>query len=188
MVRIIIKIKNNRIPHESLFTIVILCIAAQTLVQDEAFATAKNVSSQAEDWDRLLIEEIPSLRENVDNIVNALNEGNYSMAREQIDDIQSSDNWFNVRNELEARDETNLVSRFENVLSDLETSLKTQDSVAETEQAKMLSKGLDDIVGKLAEPAVDMQRLIITTSIIGIVIGSGLYIIPKVRKKFNIKY
>jgi len=154
-----------------------LCTDIHVFIQDEVFA-ANSVSSENEVWDILLIEEIPSLKENVDNIVNAFNEGNYSMAREQIDDIQTGDNWFNIRNELESRQATDLVSRFNSSLLELDRLSKTEDSLtsAAVEQAQMLSESMDDIGSKLSDPVVDIQRLVLTTSVIGVVIGSGLSI------------
>ena len=122
-------------------------------------------------------------------VINALDEGNYSMAREQIDDIQTGDNWFNIRNELESRQAIYLVSCFNYSMLELEGLTKGEDSLSfPAKQVKMLSENLDDIVNKLDEPAVNVQRLVLTTSVVGIVIGSGQFIIPRVRKRFNIKY
>jgi hypothetical protein len=147
------------------------------------------MSSQGESWDRLLIEEVPSLKENVDNIVNALNEGNYNEVGKQIDDIQTGDTWFNIRNELQSRQATELVSRFNNSLFELNRLSESEDSLSSVvEQAKILSESMDDIVNKLSNPVVDIQRIVLSTSVIGIIIGSGLFIIPRVRKRFNIKY
>jgi hypothetical protein len=186
--KLLIKIKNNGLYVSLLITIIFFCGKVQTPIQNEVIA-ARDVSSQGESWDRLLIEEVPSLKENVDNIINALNEGNHSMAGEQIDDIQTGDNWFNIRNELESRQATDLVSRFNNSLFELDRLSELEDSLAPAlEQAQILSENMDDIVNKLSNPVVDIQRLVLTTSVIGIVIGFGLFIIPRVRKRFNIRY
>ena len=92
-------------------------------------------------------------------VINALDEGNYSMAREQIDDIQTGDSWFNIRNELESRQATCLVSRFNYSMLELERLTKTEDSLSfPAKQAKILSENLDDIANKLSEPAVNIQR------------------------------
>jgi hypothetical protein len=189
MIKIFIKSNYSEIPYGLPLMIIILFTAVQSLVGDEAFATTSDVSSQGKSWDRLLIEEVPSLRENIENIANALNEGNYSEAVKQIDDIQAGDNWFNVRNELESRQATDLVTRFDNSLFELARLSKKGDSlISSVKQTQMLSKSMEDIVNKLSNPVVDLQRLVLTTSVIGIVIGSGLFIIPRVRKRFNIKY
>jgi hypothetical protein len=119
-------------------------------------------------------------------VINALDEGNYSMAREQIDDIQTGDNWFNMRNELESRQAIYLISCFNYSMLELERLTKTEDSLSfPAKQAKMLPENQDDIVNKLSEPGVNIQRLVLTTSVVGIVIGCGLL---RVRKRFNIKY
>ena len=173
--------------HKILLIAIFLCGAVQLLVQVGA-STVNNGSFNTEVWDRLLIEEVPALRENVDNIISAINEQNHSMVREQIDDIKSSDNWFNIRKDLEARDAANLVSRFNKSLYELEASPGTEDPADGANDSHTLQENLDVIVQKLSEPVVDANRLILTTSIIGIVIGSGLYIIPKFRRRFNIKY
>jgi hypothetical protein len=82
-----------------------------------------------------------------------------------------------------------LVSCFNYSMLELERLTKTEDSLSfPAKQAKMLSENLDDIVNKLDEPAVNVQLLVLTTSVVGIVIGSGIFIIPRVRKRFNIKY
>lgn len=183
-----IKIKNNGLYGSSFIIILLLYGNAQAFLQDKVFATSDR-SSQGESWDRLLIEEVPSLKENVDNIINALTEENHTKVREQIDDIQTGDNWFNIRNELESRQATDLVSRFNNSLFELNRLSESEDSLASAvEQALILSESMDDILSKLSNPVVDIQRLVLTTSVIGIVIGSGLFIIPRVRKRFNIKY
>jgi hypothetical protein len=176
MIKIFIKSSYSEIPYGLLLMIIILCTAVQSLVGDEAFATTSDVSSQGKSWDRLLIEEVPSLRENIGNIANALNEGNYSEAVKQIDDIQAGDNWFNVRNELESRQATDLVTRFDNSLFELARLSNKGDSLTSA------------VEQTLSNPVVDLQRLVLTISVIGIVIGSGLFIIPRVRKRFNIKY
>ena len=81
------------------------------------------------------------------------------MAREQIDDIQTGDSWFNIRNELESRQATCLVSRFNYSMLELERLTKTEDSLSfPAKQAKILSENLDDIANKLSEPAVNIQR------------------------------
>ena len=76
-------------------------------------------SGSAQGWDRLLIEEIPLLKENVEGIISALDKNNYTLAREQIDDIQSGDNWFNVRKELESRNQLDIVLNFNDSVSRL---------------------------------------------------------------------
>ena len=40
----------------------------------------------------------------------------------------------------------------------------------------------------LAQPVIDFQRLLLIVIIIGTLIAFGLYIIPKVRKKLDIKF
>lgn len=194
MIKAFIKLRDG-IQYGSFFMIFILCIAVQSLVGNEALAetNAREGLSPSESWDRLLIQEVPSLKENVDNIVNALNEGNYSMASEQIDDIQTGDNWFNIRNELESRKATDIVYRFNNSLFELERLSKTEDFLTSAieqaqAQAQMLSESMDDIVNILSTPVIDVQRLVLSTAVIGIVIGTGLLIIPRVREKCNIKF
>lgn len=186
MVKIHSCVYTSGLLHKILLITIILFGAVQLLIQDLASAVGYG-SFNTEVWDRLLIEEVPALRENVDNIISAANEQNHSMVREQIDDIKSSDNWFNMRKDLDARDAANLVSHFNKSLSELEASLGTEDPAIRANKANILQENLDVIV-KLSEPVIDANRLILTTSIIGIVIGSGLYIIPKFRKRFNIKY
>jgi hypothetical protein len=159
---------------------------SQILVREEVYGASKNETSQ--DWDRLLIQEIPSVRENVDIIQNAVSEGNYSLVREQIDDIKSGENWYNIQKELEARAAIPLISKFKTSLTDLNAMVEAESSIDKTRKAQILSDDLDNIISKLSEPVVDIQRLIMTTSIIGIVIGSGLYIIPKLRSRYNIKF
>jgi hypothetical protein len=178
---------TNSFLHRVLLITIILFSANQVSIQD-GDSVDINALSDTHVWDRLLIEEVPSLRENVDRSISALNEANYSKVREQIEDIKSGDNWFNIKKELEARNAINLVSHFNHSLYELDGFVRTEDSVTAARTAHILSASLDDIVLELSEPVLDTKRLILTTSIIGIVIGSGLYIIPKFRKKLNIKY
>ena len=99
----------------------ILFINGQGLIQD---AAANN--GIPEKWDRLLIEEIPLLKENLEGIINALDEGNYTIVSEQIDDIKSGGDWSNVRKELESRNEADLISSFNNSLSRLDKLVATK--------------------------------------------------------------
>ena len=78
------------------------------------------------------------------------------------------------------------VSCFNYSMLELERLTKTEDSLSfPAKLAKMLSENPDDIVNKLSKPGVNIQHLVLTTSVVGIVIGSGLL---RVRKRFNIKY
>jgi hypothetical protein len=168
------------------FVVLLIFGCNQILVREEAHASSNNETTQ--DWDRLLVEEIPSLRNNIDAIQNAVKEGNYSLVREQIDDIESGDNWYNIQKELETRDAVDLIFQFKTSLSEVDTMAEAEDSIAIARKTQILSDDFDEIVRELGKPVVDIQRLIMTTSIIGIVIGSGLYIIPKLRSRYNIKY
>lgn len=148
-------------------------------------AVATNEGSRG--WDRLLIEEIPLLKENVEGIISALDKNNYTLAREQIDDIQSGDNWFNIRKELESRNQLDLILHFNDSVSRLDelTQTKNSDSI---QQAQILQKDFDKIVQTLGQPVIDISRLLIVTLIIGTLIAFGLHIIPKVRNRLNIKF
>jgi hypothetical protein len=140
-----------------------------------------------QDWDRLLIEEIPLLKENVEGIISALDKNNYTLAREQIDDIQSGDNWFNIRKELESRNQLDLILNFNHSISRLDELTKTKNSDS-IQQAQILLKDFDKIVQILGQPVIDIPRLLIVTFTIGTIIAFGLHIIPKVRNRVNIKF
>ena len=99
------------------FIILILCITLLPLVED-----VKALDKISEKHDRLMIEEIQWLEENIDNINAALEVENYTKAGEVIDTIRSDDNWLNVRNELELRNEGNLISIFNESMSAARTS------------------------------------------------------------------
>jgi len=141
----------------------------------------------SEKWDRLLIEEIPLLKENIEGIINAIDKSNYTMVREQIDDIESAGNWFNVRKELESRNQVDLISSFNDSLSRLD-QLATTNNSASIEQAQILSKDFNKIEQVLGQPVIDFQRLLLVIFIIGSLIALGLHAIPKVRKRLNIKF
>lgn len=146
---------------------------------------ATNEGSQV--WDRLLIEEIPLLKENIEGIISALNKNNYTLAREQIDDIQSGDNWFDIRKELESRNQKDLISNFNDSVSRLDELVKTENS-GSMQQTHILLKDFDKIVQTLGQPVIDVPRLLIVTLTIGTLIAFGLHIIPKVRNRLNIKF
>ena len=140
-----------------------------------------------QDWDRLLIEEIPLLKENVEGIINALDKNNYTLVREQIDDIQSGDNWFNIRKELESRNQLDLVSNFNDSVSRVDELAKTKNSDS-IQQAQILLKDFDKIVQILGQPVIDIPRLVIVILIVGTLIAFGLHIIPKLRNRLNFKF
>lgn len=165
-----------------LFLFLILFINGQGLIQD---AAANN--GIPEKWDRLLIEEIPSLKENLEGIINTLDEGNYTIVSEQIDDIKSGGHWSNVRKELESRNEADLISSFNNSLSRLDKLVATK-NISSIGEAQILSKDFKKMEQALAQPVIDFQRLLLIVFIIGTLIAFGLYIIPKVRKKLDIKF
>lgn len=144
-------------------------------------------SGSAQGWDRLLIEEIPLLKENVEGIISALDKNNYTLAREQIDDIQSGDNWFNIRKELESRNQLDIVLNFNDSVSRLDELTKTKNSDS-IQQAQILLKDFDKIVQNLGQPVIDIPRLLIVTLIIGTLIAFGLHIIPRLRNRLNIKF
>lgn len=144
-------------------------------------------SGGAQGWDRLLIEEIPLLKENVEGIITALDKNNYTLAREQIDDIQSGDNWFNIRKELESRNQLDIVLNFNDSVSRLDELTKTKNSDS-IQQAQILLKDFDKIVQTLGQPVIDIPRLLIVTLIIGTLIAFGLHIIPRLRNRLNIKF
>ena len=100
-------------------------------------AAANNTTSDS--WDRLLLEEIPLLKENIGSIINTLDNDNYTTVREKISDIESSDNWHNVRKELESRNQLDLISSFNNSVSRL-GKLATIENSASIEQAQILLK------------------------------------------------
>lgn len=146
---------------------------------------ATNNGSQG--WDRLLIEEIPLLKENIEGIISALDKNNYTLAREQIDHIQSGDNWFNIRKELESRNQLDLILKFNHSVSRLDELTKTKNSDS-IQQAQILLKDFDKIVQTLGQPVIDIPRLLVVTLTIGTLIAFGLHIIPKVRDRLNIKF
>ena len=145
------------------------------------------INEDSQGWDRLLIEEIPLLKENIEGIINALDKNNYTLAREQIDDIQSGDNWFDIRKELESRNQKDLISNFNDSASRLDELTKTENS-GSIQQAQILLKDFDKIVQTLGQPVIDIPRLLIVTLTIGTLIAFGLHIIPKVRNRLNIKF
>ena len=139
-------------------------------------------------WDRLLIEEIPLLKENVEDIINALDKNNYTLAREQIDGIRSADNWFNIRKELESRNHIDLISSFNDSIDRLDKLLSMTENSGSIEQAQILLKDFNKIVQTLGQPVIDIQRLLIVILTIGTLIAFGLHIIPKVRNRLKIKF
>lgn len=141
----------------------------------------------AQGWDRLLIEEIPLLKENIDNIIIALDQNNHTLAREHIDDIQLRDDWFNIKKELESRNQLDLVLNFNNSVSMLDELTKTKNSDS-IQQAQILLNDFDKIVQTLGQPVIDIPRLLIVILIIGTLIAFGLHIIPRLRKRLNIKF
>ena len=148
-------------------------------------ALANNATSES--WDRLLIEEIPLLKENIEGITNALDKNNYTSVREQIDDIESAGNWDIVRKELESRNQLGLISSFNNSVSTLENlaTIKNSDSV---KQAQILLDDFQKIEQVLGQPVIDFQRLLLVIFIIGSLIALGLHVIPRVRKRLNIRF
>jgi hypothetical protein len=140
------------------FIIILIFGWIQVLVQDEAFAISNNEPLQ--DWDKLLREEMPSVRESVDTIQYSVIEGNYSLVKQQIENIESGGNWYSIRKELEARDATDLVSQFNASLAESDKMAKTEDSVAMPKKAQLLSDELDGFISRLGEPIVDDHRLI----------------------------
>ena len=160
----------------------IVCTTLPTLIED-----VKALDKISEKRDRLMIEEIPWLEENIDSIIAALEEKNYTKAGEAIDTIRSGDNWLNVRNELELRNERNLISSLNESMSAAQASFANANS-SSTNQVQLLSRDLDKIVQVFGNPVIDLQRVLLTISILGALIGTGLFLIPKFRKHFNIKY
>ncbi|HJU79045.1 MAG TPA: hypothetical protein VJ599_05725 [Nitrososphaeraceae archaeon] len=146
---------------------------------------ATNEGSQH--WDRLLIEEIPQLKENIEGIPRALDKNNYTLAREQINEIQSGDYWFNIRKELESRNQNDHILNFNNSVSKLDELTRTENA-GSIKQAQILLKDFDKIVQTLGQPVIDIPRLLIVILIIGTLIAFGLYIIPKLRNRLNIKF
>ena len=106
---------------------------------------------------------------------------------EQIDDIKSGGHWSNVRRELESRNEADLISSLNNSLSRLDKLVATK-NISSIGEAQILSKDFKKMEQALAQPVIDFQRLLLIVIIIGTLIAFGLYIIPKVRKKLDIKF
>ena len=159
-----------------------LWITLPSLVED-----VKALEKISEKHDRLMIEEIQWLEENIGSIDAALEVENYTKAEAVIDTIRSDDNWLNVRNELELRNERNLISSFNESMSAAQALFANANS-SSREQVQLLSQDLDKIVQAFGNPVIDLQRMLLTISIIGALIGSGIYVIPRFRKHFNIKY
>jgi hypothetical protein len=165
-----------------LIIFLIFCLTDQCFNQVGA---ATNGNSQG--WDRLLIEEIPQIKENIEGITHALDKNNYTLAREQVNDIQSGDSWFNMRKELESRNQNNHVLDFNNSLSKLD-KLTEAENAGSIQGAQLLLKEFDEIVQMLGQPVIDIPRLLLVTLIIGTLIAFGLHIIPKVRNRLDVKF
>jgi hypothetical protein len=167
--------------------ILILCSIHVGYVRPTLVEDVDALDGISEKRDRLMIEEIQWLEESIDNINAALEEENYTNARDAIDTIRSGDNWLNVRYELELRNEGNLIYSFNESMSAAKALFANANS-SSIEQVQLLSRDLDKIVQALGNPVVDLHRLILTIAILGALIGAGLYVIPKFRKHLNIKY
>jgi hypothetical protein len=126
-------------------------------------------------------------KENIEGIISALDKNNYTLAREQIDDVRSADNWFNIRKELESRNQLDLILNFNDSVSRLDELPKTENS-GSIQQAQILLKDFDKMVQTLGQPVIDIPRLLIVTLTIGTLIAFGLHMIPKVRNRLNIKF
>ncbi|WP_458743432.1 hypothetical protein [Candidatus Nitrosocosmicus sp. T] len=135
----------------------------------------------------LLINEISTIQENIENIVMATNEGNYSKAKEYIDEIDSSDNWFNVLEELQSRNSTDEIVAFSSSLRTLDILITDKNSSSKI-QVEELTRDFNEIVNSLAIPLVDSSRLIITTTVGFIAVTILLYLIPSIRKVLTLKY
>ena len=135
----------------------------------------------------LLIEEIPAIQESLDNVENALDEGNYTLAQENIAEIQSGNDWLNIQEELKSRNLVNQIISFNNSITLLNNSvLKEQSgSVVQVEQAL---REFEEIINLLSKPMIDYQRLILTISIPLIIVVLLTYSIPIIRRKLNIRY
>ena len=120
--------------------ILVLCTTFLPLVED-VIALDKISEKQ----DRLMIEEIQWLEENIDNINAALEEKNYTKAGELIVTIRSDANWLNVRNELELRNEGNLIFSFNESMSAAQALFANANSSSD-EQVQLLSQDLDKMV------------------------------------------
>ena len=138
-------------------------------------------------WDRLLIEEIPQLNENIEGIIIPLDQNNYTLAREQTNHIQSGDYWFNIKKELESRNQNDHILNFNNSVSKLDELTKTENP-GSMQQAQILLKDFDKIVQTLSQPVIDIPRLLIVSLLIGTLIAFGLHIIPKLRNRLNIRF
>lgn len=166
--------------YKSSLSILILCMT---------FLITVPIPSQGEtlQTNRLLIDEMRSFEESMKNINAAFEEGNYTIIRHEIDSLLSADSWKTIINELALRNESNLVSSFNNSLLELERSVITKNH-SSIEQINIVSEELEKIEQTLGKPLIDWLRLILVISTISALILAGLYIVPRVRKTLGIKY
>lgn len=162
-------------------------LSAVSIADQNAVLAVVEDGNKNEKVDMLLIEEISSIKESIDNVANAIDEGNYTSARQQVNDIRNGDSWNNVRKQVQERNDDNLAIEFENSLLTIDELLISSNSNA-AEYVNVLSEDFDKIIKSLGKPIIDVQRLILTISIAGVVIFIVLYVTPKFRQKLNIKY
>ena len=117
----------------------------------------------------------------------AFEEGNYTLAEENLNEIKSGNNWLNIQEELKSRNLVNQITTFNSFLVALNESIvdRNLNSTISVEQVK---EDFEKIASILGTPVIDYHRLIISLCVIIIPVILLLYLIPKIRVKLRIKY
>lgn len=82
---------------------------------------------------------------------------NYTLAREQIDDIQSAGNWLNARKELLKRNKGGFISSFKNSVSTLD-ELATTENLGTINNTQIIIEEFNKIEQAIGQPVIDFQR------------------------------
>ena len=82
---------------------------------------------------------------------------NYTLAREQIDNIQSAGNWLNARKELLKRNKGGFISSFKNSVSTLD-ELATTENLGTINNTQIIIEEFNKIEQAIGQPVIDFQR------------------------------
>jgi len=156
-------------------------------VNDLVWAQVIDKKDNVQQSHTLLVNEIPAIQEDIDNLIAALDKGNYTLAKENIDEMESGVNWLNVKGELLTRNENNQLILFNSSMSKLNQLVIARDpsSILQVEHTK---QEFEKIISILGIPLIDYQRLILTIVMTVVIVGLLLFIIPKIRRNLKIRY
>lgn len=139
------------------------------------------------DWDMLLIDEMNELNNYINKIDKENINNNYTAIRMDSEKILSSSSLRNISAELDYRGNSNVVQAFTHTVNSL-INMTPGNHETIDQNVKNLSFVYQKMIQTLSVLDIDYQKLAVIALIPAIIFIVSTIMIPKIRKRCNIKF